>query len=105
MQRWLQSWDTATRPSELNSYCVCTTWGINGKTIISSMCDASVLNHTGLKMCSEAGAPRPSTRRISSRSRSSGTQLIEDLIAEGVQGVTWYVPKGSKIMRLTHKQP
>ena len=96
----VQSWDTATRPSELNSYCVCTTWGINGKDYYLVDVRRQRLNYTGLKRAVKQHAQAFDADVILIEDRSSGTQLIEDLIAEGVQGVTRYVPKGSKIMRL-----
>jgi predicted phage terminase large subunit-like protein len=96
----VQSWDTATRPSELNSFTVCTTWCICGKNYYLIHVLRKRLNYTNLKRTVRQHAQAYDADVILIEDRSSGTQLIEDLIAEDVKGVTRYVPKGSKVMRL-----
>lgn len=100
MELVVQSWDTATRPSELNSFCVCTTWGIKGNDYYLAHVLRRRLNYTKLKRAVKQHAQAYDADIILIEDRSSGTQLIEDLIAEGVKGVTRYEPKGSKVMRL-----
>jgi predicted phage terminase large subunit-like protein len=99
----VQSWDTATRPSELNSFSVCITWGIKDKDYYVLDVLRRRLNYPALKRVAQQHAREFDPTIILIEDRSSGTQLIEDLIEEGVPGVTRYVPKGKKAMRL-HRQ-
>jgi predicted phage terminase large subunit-like protein len=58
------------------------------------------LSYTKLQRAAQQHAQAWDADIVLTEDRSSGTQLIEDLIADGVKGVTRYEPKGSKVMRL-----
>jgi len=96
----VQSWDTATRPGELNSFSVCCTLGVKGNDYYLVDVRRQRLSFTKLKRGVKQHAQAYNADVILIEDRSSGTQLIEDLIAEGVKGVTRYEPKDSKVMRL-----
>ncbi len=96
----VQSWDTANKPSELSDYCVCTTWGIKEKHIYLLHVLRKRLGYPELKraVAEQADAFRPKTILI--EDKASGTQLIQELIYEGVAGVSRYTPTMDKILRL-----
>jgi predicted phage terminase large subunit-like protein len=82
----LQSWDTASKPTELADYSVCTTWGFKGP-------DFYLLDVYRRKV------DFPSST-ILIEDKASGTQLIQDLREAGLSRVTGYAPDGDKAMRL-----
>jgi predicted phage terminase large subunit-like protein len=98
--RIVQSWDTANKPTELADYSVCTTWGLKGPNFWLLNVLRKKLAYPDLKRAvreqSEAFAPAV----ILIEDKASGTQLIQDLIADGLSQVTRYAPDGDKIMRL-----
>jgi predicted phage terminase large subunit-like protein len=96
----LQSWDTASKPTELADYSVCTTWGVKEKHIYLLHVHRQRLDYPALKRAvgEQAAAFRPT--QILIEDKSSGTQLIQELIHEGVHGVQRYEPTMDKIMRL-----
>lgn len=96
----IQSWDTANKATELSDYSACTTWGVKGKNIYLLGVLRKRLNYPDLKraVCEQAALWRPNVILI--EDKASGTQLIQELIQEGVYAVTRYVPEGDKTMRL-----
>jgi predicted phage terminase large subunit-like protein len=96
----LQSWDSAAKPTELADYTVCTTWGITNRHIYLLHVLRKRLDYPALKCAvrEQAVAFRPT--HILIEDKSSGTQLIQELISEGVHGVQRYEPAGDKVMRL-----
>jgi predicted phage terminase large subunit-like protein len=98
--RIIQSWDTANKESEFSDYSVCTTWAIKDKAIHLLHVFRKRLNYPDLKraVCQLASEYRPDTILI--EDRSSGTSLIQDLVADGLYGVTKYAPSKDKIMRM-----
>lgn len=98
----VQSWDTANKTTELADYSVCTTWGRwNGQVYLLDVFRAR-LNYPDLKRKVKELARRFNARVILIEDKASGTQLIQDLQAEHVRGITAYVPVSGtdKIMRL-----
>ncbi len=95
-----QSWDTANRASELSDYSVCTTWGVKGPRFYLLNVLRKKLSYPELSraVAEHNGLFRPQTIVI--EDRASGTQLIQDLIGEGLSHVARYSPDGDKIMRL-----
>ena len=95
----MQSWDTANKVTELLNYSVCTTWGV--RPAISTCCTCCV---SGL-IIRTSSVPCVSRRRYHHASvvliedRASGTQLIQEFVAEGLGAVTRYAPSGDKVMR------
>jgi predicted phage terminase large subunit-like protein len=98
----LQSWDTANKSGELNDFSVCTTWGATlGRYYLLDVFRRR-LDYPDLKQAirREADRHRPSIVLI--EDKASGTQLIQDLRAEGVFRVKPYEPPpgSDKVLRL-----
>ncbi|MGD0421081.1 MAG: phage terminase large subunit [Xanthobacteraceae bacterium] len=100
--RIVQSWDTANKATEISDYSVCTTWGVDGKNYYLLHVFRQKLNYPDLKRAVLAEAARHNAGTILIEDKASGTQLIQDLKSEFVNGVTEYKPpSGSdKVMRL-----
>jgi len=98
----LQSWDTSNKPTELSDYSVCTTWGIKEKHIYLLHVCRKRLGYPELKRLvrEQADAFHPATILI--EDRASGTQLIQELIGEGVYAVKKYEPTNDKITRMNY---
>lgn len=97
----LQSWDTANKCTELSDFSVCTTWGRKGKRFYLLHVLRQRLAYPDLKRAVQSQAQyfRPSNILI--EDKASGTQLIQDLIRDGVSHVTRYDPGTmDKIMRM-----
>jgi predicted phage terminase large subunit-like protein len=95
-----QSWDTANKPTELSDYSVCTTWGVKEKHIYLLHVLRRRMGYPALKraVTEQAEAFRP--KEIVIEDKASGTQLIQELVHDGVHGVRRYEPTMDKIMRL-----
>jgi predicted phage terminase large subunit-like protein len=91
--RIVQSWDTANKATELSDYSVCTTWGVKGKHLFLIGLFRRRLEYPALKraVCEQQKLFNASVVLI--EDKASGTQLIQDLIAEGCHGVTRYDEK------------
>lgn len=98
--RIIQSWDTANIAAELNSYSVCTTWGVKGKHFYLLHVLRKRLNYPELKRAVREQSQAFSTNIILIENKASGIQLIQELVAEGVSGITKYEPECDKIMRM-----
>ena len=98
----VQSWDTANKATELSDYSVCTSWGVHEKRYYLLDVFRQRLNYPDLKRKVRELASRFRPNKILIEDRASGTQLIQDLKAEGVYAVTAYQPPPGtdKIMRL-----
>jgi predicted phage terminase large subunit-like protein len=96
----IQSWDTANKPSELSSYSVCTTWGLKGKHHYLLHVLRKRLNYPELKRAVREQASAFGPQVILIEDKASGTQLIQELVAEGVPGITKCTPEGDKVMRM-----
>ncbi|MBV9290577.1 MAG: phage terminase large subunit [Hyphomicrobiales bacterium] len=99
-ERVVQSWDTANKPSELADYSVCTTWGMWEKRYYLINVLRKKLSYPELKraVIEQNDLFHPATIVI--EDCASGTQLIQDLVGEGLPHVARYAPAGEKIMRL-----
>lgn len=95
-----QSWDTANKATELSDHSVCTTWGVKGKNLYLLHVLRKRLEYPQLKCAVREQASAFAARNILIEDKASGTQLIQDLIADGMHGVSRYQPKLEKIMRL-----
>ncbi len=95
-----QSWDTANKATELNDYSVCTTWGLKEKKLYLLNVLRRRMEYPELKRAIRDHVAEFRAKNILIEDKASGTQLIQDLIHEGVHGVTRYAPKIDKIMRL-----
>jgi predicted phage terminase large subunit-like protein len=95
-----QSWDTANKPTELNDFSVCTTWGVNDKHAYLLDVYRKRLSYPELKSAVKEQAATHNPKTILVEDKASGTQLIQDLVAEGVHAVQKYTPTMDKITRM-----
>jgi predicted phage terminase large subunit-like protein len=98
--RIVQSWDTANKVTELSDYSVCTTWGVKDKDLFLLGLFRRRLEYPALKRAVREQQSLFGASVVLIEDKASGTQLIQDLIAEGCHGVTRYQPSGDKTMRL-----
>jgi predicted phage terminase large subunit-like protein len=98
--RIVQSWDTANKPTELADYSVCTTWGLKGPNFWLLNVLRKKLAYPELKRSVREQRELFKPTAILVEDKASGTQLIQELIADGLLEVTRYAPEGDKIMRL-----
>jgi predicted phage terminase large subunit-like protein len=95
-----QSWDTANKPTELSDYSVCTTWGIKQTHIYLLHVFRRRMDYPALKRAVVEQVVAHQAKEIIIEDKASGTQLIQELVHEGVHGVKRYEPKMDKIMRM-----
>src|SRR5207253_5888121 len=97
-----QSWDTANKPTELSDYSVCTTWGAKKKDLYLLHVYRKKLDYPTLKRAVVDQARLWSATTVIIEDKASGTQLIQELVDEGMHGIKRYeLPSGQdKIMRM-----
>ncbi len=104
LQKWriVQSWDTASKTSELNDYSACTTWSLEGDKFYLLDVFRQRLNYPDLKRAIISHAAAYGSPTVVIEDKSSGTQLIQDLRNERMLDVVEYKPPAGadKIMRL-----
>jgi predicted phage terminase large subunit-like protein len=98
--RIVQSWDTANKATELSDFSVCTTWGIKGKDLYLLNLLRRRLEYPALKRAVREQQGLFNASVVLIEDKASGTQLIQELIADGCHSVTGYQPDCDKIMRL-----
>jgi predicted phage terminase large subunit-like protein len=99
-ERIVQSWDTANKATELSDFSVCTTWGVRGKKLYLLGLLRQRLEYPALKRAVREQQNLFNATDVLIEDKASGTQLIQELIADGCHGVTRYQPTTDKIMRL-----
>jgi predicted phage terminase large subunit-like protein len=101
-ERIVQSWDTANKASELSDFSVCTSWGVAGKNLYLIDVSRRRMEYPELKRAVREQYERfaPSVVLIEDEDKASGTQLIRELIADGLHAITCYRPQSDKVMRL-----
>jgi predicted phage terminase large subunit-like protein len=95
-----QSWDTANKATELNDFSVCTTWGLKEKKLYLLQVLRHRMEYPELKRAVRDQAAEFKANNILIEDHASGTQLIQELVREGLNGVTRYTSKLDKVMRL-----
>jgi predicted phage terminase large subunit-like protein len=98
--RIVQSWDTANKATELSDFSVCTTWGVKGKDLFLLAVYRQRLEYPALKRAVRDQQSLFNATVVLIEDKASGTQLIQELIADGCYAVTKYQPTTDKIMRL-----
>jgi predicted phage terminase large subunit-like protein len=98
--RIVQSWDTASKVTELADYSVCTTWGIEDRKVYLLHVFREQLEYPDLKRAVRQQRQRFAAKVVLIEDKASGTQLIQELNREGLGAVTRYQPDGDKIMRM-----
>jgi len=96
----VQSWDTANKATQLSDFSVCTTWGVKGKHVYLLGRLRQRLEYPALKRAVREQQNLYHATEIVIEDKASGTQLIQELIADGCHGVTRYQPDCEKIMRM-----
>lgn len=96
----IQSWDTANKPTELADYSVCTTWGITNKRIYLIHVLRERMAYPELKRAVRRQNDIHHPNVILIEDKASGTQLIQELIEEGVYSVQKVKPERDKVMRM-----
>lgn len=102
----MQSWDTASKVSELSDYSVCVTIGKKGNHHYILNVFRRRMEYPELKraVLEQAKLYKPS--RILIEDKSSGIQLIQELKREGLHSIKAYDPLAKdKIMRLHAQTP
>ncbi len=95
----LQSWDTANKLSEMADYSVCTTWGLKNKRIYLLHVFRKRLNYPELKRAVREQARMHRATVVLIEDKASGTQLVQELVNEGLRIVKAVKPEGDKVMR------
>jgi predicted phage terminase large subunit-like protein len=99
-ERVVQSWDTANKASELSDFSVCTSWGIKGKDLYLLHVLRRRMEYPELKRMVREQCEAFAASVVLIEDKASGTQLIQELVAEGVHAVTRYQPQADKVMRM-----
>ena len=95
-----QSWDTANKPTELSDYSVCSTWGVIENQIYLLHVFRKRLGYPELKRAVREQAEAFNAQAILIEDKASGTQLIQDLVNEGMHAIKKYEPTMDKVMRM-----
>jgi hypothetical protein len=83
-ERIVQSWDTANKATELSDFSVCTTWGIRGKKLYLLGLLRQRLEYPALKRAVREQQNLFNATEMLIEDKASGTQLIQELIADGL---------------------
>jgi predicted phage terminase large subunit-like protein len=88
----LQSWDTASKPGELNDFSVCTTWGLWNGGIYLLDVFRQRLEYPALKRAVIELQQKYQPWKILIEDRASGIALIQELKNQGVFQIEAYQP-------------
>ncbi len=100
MELTYQSWDTANKPTELSDYSVCVTFGVREKHVHLLNVFRKRLSYPELKRAVREQAQAFSVKTVLIEDRASGTQLIQELVSEGMHSIKKYSTTMDKIMRM-----
>jgi predicted phage terminase large subunit-like protein len=96
-----QSWDTASKGSQLSDYSVCTTWGKRGRQLYLLHVLRKRLEYPELKRAVIEQAQLWDAKKVLVEDASSGQSLLQDLKNDNFYVVEAVKPKGDKVMRLS----
>jgi predicted phage terminase large subunit-like protein len=96
----VQSWDTANKPTELSDFSVCSTWGVKEKCLYLLHIFRKRVGYPDLKRAVWEQAQTFAAKTVLIEDRASGTQLIQEMIEDGMQSVQRYQPAMDKVMRM-----
>lgn len=100
-QTIIQSWDTASKTTDLHDFSVCTTWGVTlDKQYYLIDVFRQRLDQPNLVRAVIAQKRHHDAQLTLVEDKVSGTAIIQDLQAQGVSGIVAILPKGDKGMRL-----
>ena len=95
-----QSWDTASKASQLSDYSVCTTWGRKGRQLYLLHVLRKRLEYPDLKRAVVDQARLFGAMKVLIEDASSGLALAQDLKNDDFYLVEAIKAKGDKVMRL-----
>jgi len=98
--RVFQSWDTASKASEISDYSVCTTWGQKGKHLYLLNVLRKRVEYPELKRLVRDHAQLFNAATVIIEDKASGQQLIQELRYEGFARIEPFEPKSDKIVRM-----
>tara|TARA_R110002124_G_scaffold89707_1_gene229337 strand:+ start:3030 stop:4649 length:1620 start_codon:yes stop_codon:yes gene_type:complete len=101
-ERIIQSWDTASKTSELNDWSVCTTWAIQNRNHYLLDVWRERLDMPGLRRAVMDLALKFQPSLVLMEDASSGIGLIQDLRASGFHKVRPVKPQGHKLFRFSN---
>jgi phage terminase large subunit-like protein len=81
--RFVQSWDTANKATELSDYSVCASWGVKGKQLFLLNVFRGRLEYPALKRAVREQQSLFQASVVLIEDKASGTQLSQELILEG----------------------
>jgi predicted phage terminase large subunit-like protein len=84
--------------TELSDFSACTTWGIRGKDLYLLNVLRKRLEYPALKRAVREQHSLFNAKVVLVEDKASGTQLIQELIADGCHAVTRYQPECDKVM-------
>ena len=96
----LQSWDTASKATQLSDYSVCTTWGRRDRQLFLLHVFRKRLEYPDLKRAVVEQARLFGASKVLVEDASSGQALLQDLRNDNFYLVEAIKPKGDKTMRL-----
>ncbi|TDR85287.1 phage terminase large subunit [Enterovirga rhinocerotis] len=96
----VQSWDTASKVGELNDYSVCTTWGIAGNKAYLIHVHRARHEYPSLKRAVREQQQIHRASVVLIEDKSSGIQLAQELIHEGLYAVQRYRSQLGKTERM-----
>jgi predicted phage terminase large subunit-like protein len=96
----VMSIDTANKATELSDFSALTIWGVKDKNIYLLHVLRRKMNYPDLKRAVKETAHQFEATVVLIEDRASGTQLIQELLADGLYSVKGIEPTGDKVMRL-----
>ena len=96
----IQSWDTASKDTELAAYSVCTTWAITRLGVYLLDVYREHLDYPALKRAAMSQADKWHPDGVLIEDKSSGQSLIQDLKADSMVPVIAIEPEGDKVTRM-----
>src|SRR5260370_38389373 len=87
-----EAWDAANKPTELSDYSVCTTWGVKSRRLYLLHVTRKRLDYPGLKREAREQAQAFAAKTVLIEDKASGTQLIQELVGEGMHTIQRYAP-------------
>lgn len=99
-EKIIQSWDTASKTSEISDYSVCTTWGWRDRKLFLLDVFRKRMDYPDLKRAVQEQARRFNPSLILIEDKASGIALLQELARDGVRGLKGFKPEGDKQMRL-----
>jgi predicted phage terminase large subunit-like protein len=101
----VQSWDTASKASELANYSVCTTWGRKGKHIYLLNVYRKQVDFPDLVRAVVEQQRQFRAHVILVEEAASGIQLIQQLKEQGIRSVKAVKPERDKVVRMHAQTP